>query len=74
VGEDALIFWAEELAEQKIEQNQALDSPEILKFVGSLKLTWAVDRVKWTWQFGKIGSQIAIWQSGLENWAKELSK
>jgi hypothetical protein len=51
-----------------------LDSPEILKFVGRLKLTGAVLRVKWTWQFSKIGSQIAIWQSGLENLAKELSK
>jgi hypothetical protein len=50
-----------------------IGQPRNFKICGQVEAHWGSPQ-ELTWQFGKIGSQITIWQSGLENLAKELSK
>jgi hypothetical protein len=47
-----------------------IGQPRIFLICGQLEAHLGSPRVKWTWQFGKIGSHIAIWQSGFKNLAK----
>jgi hypothetical protein len=44
---------------------QALGIPQILKFVGCLKIIHAVHRMKWAWQFGNVA--LAMWSRQLGN-------